>query len=172
MGSDELPIIPVGVKNAPFTLDLFARDCPPTQFVREFTVNGIEAIDAYRRRADSDYRGEIIWTVDPSYEQLGVQKLACINTGVGMSAAEMPEYLNDLVSSGKPQGLDRNYGIGATVSAAVGNAAGVIYASWQDGHGHGRTRPRQRRHVGNAAAPPSQRRRGSRGVGHRRASAN
>jgi hypothetical protein len=136
MGSDELPIIPVGVRNAPFTLDLFARDCPPTQFVREFTVNGIEAIDAYRRRADSDYRGEIIWTVDPSYEQLGVQKLACIDTGVGMSAADMPEYLNDLVSSGKPQGLDRNYGIGAKVSAAVGNAAGVIYASWQDGHGH------------------------------------
>lgn len=136
MAADELPIIPVGVRDAPFTLDLWARDCPRTQFLREFTVNGIEAIQAYREQVDSTYEGEVIWTVDPSYEQLGLTKLACIDTGVGMDPIEMPEYLNDLASSGKQQALDRNYGIGAKVSAAVANSYGVVYASWKDGLGH------------------------------------
>lgn len=136
MAAEELPIIPVGVRDAPFTLDLWARDCPPTQFVREFTVNGIEAIEAYRDRTDPTYEGEVIWTVDPSYEQLGLTKLACIDTGIGMDYVEMPEYLNDIASSGKQQGLDRNYGIGAKVSAAVANSYGVIYCSWKEGLGH------------------------------------
>jgi hypothetical protein len=134
--ADELPIIPVGVRDAPFALDLWARDCPPTQFVREFTVNGIEAVNEYRKQVDAAYAGEIVWTIDPNFEQLGVSKLACIDTGIGMSSTEMPEYLNDLASSGKQQRLDLNYGIGAKVSAAAANAHGVIYASWRDGHGH------------------------------------
>lgn len=136
MTADELPIIPVGVRDAPFTLDLWARDCPPTQFVREFTVNGIEAIQAYREQVDPTYEGEVIWTIDPSYEQLGLTKLACIDAGVAMDPVEMPEYLNDLASSGKQQALDRNYGIGAKVSAAVANSFGVVYSSWKDGLGH------------------------------------
>jgi hypothetical protein len=134
--SSDLPIIPIGVKNAPFTLDLFARDCPATQFVREFTINGIEAIETYRERHDPAYHGEVVWTIDPNLAQLGLTKLSCIDTGIGMSGEEMPEYLNDLVSSGKQQCLDRNYGIGAKVSAAVGNPDGVVYASWQGGRGH------------------------------------
>lgn len=136
MPVEELPIIPVGVRNAPFTLDLWARDCPPTQFVREFTVNGIEAIQAYRETVDASYEGEIVWTVDPNFARDGKVKLACIDTGIGMSAVEMPDYLNDLASSGKQQGLVLNYGIGAKVSAAVANARGVIYASWRQGAGH------------------------------------
>ena len=40
------------------------------------------------------------------------------------------------MSSGKPQGLDQNFGIGAKVSAAVGNSAGVVYGSWHGGRGH------------------------------------
>ena len=136
MSKEDLPIIPVGVKDAPFTLDLWARDCPPTQFIREFTVNGIEAIDAYRTQVDPTYEGDVIWTVDPNFEQLDQDKLACIDTGIGIHDLEMPDYLNELASSGKPQGLDRNYGIGAKVSAAVANAQGVVYASWQEGQGH------------------------------------
>jgi len=136
MNAEDLPIIPVGVRNAPFTLDLWARDCPPTQFVREFTVNGIESIQAYRETVDANYQGEVIWTVDPNFAQAGKAKLACIDTGIGMSALEMPDYLNDLASSGKQQGLALNYGIGAKVSAAVANARGVIYASWHNGAGY------------------------------------
>ncbi len=104
--------------------------------MREFTVNGIEAIEEYREQVDATYVGEIAWTIDPNFEQLGVNKLACIDTGIGMTSTEMPEYLNDLASSGKQQRLDLNYGIGAKVSAAVANAWGVIYASWRGAHGH------------------------------------
>ena len=135
-GTDELPIIPIGVKNAPFTLDLFAHDCPPTQFTREMTRNGIEAIEAYRETTDPEHGGEIIWTIDPLHELFGTRKLACIDTGVGMSAEEMTEYLNDLTASGKERGLEGNYGIGAKVSAAAVNPRGVMYLSWRDGAGH------------------------------------
>ena len=133
--SSDLPIIPIGVKNAPFALELFARDCPPTQFTREMTRNGIEAIEALRL-ADPDCRGEIIWTIDPLHAEFGVNKLACIDTGIGMSADEMTLYLNDLTASGKDRALDRNFGIGAKVSAAAVNPAGVIYLSWQNGIGN------------------------------------
>jgi hypothetical protein len=133
----ELPIIPVGVADAPFTLDLVAHGCPPTQFVREFTINGIEAIEAYRERVDASYEGEVIWTVDSEWERVGVCKLMCVDTGIGMGAAEMPTYLNDLASSGKRQGLAHNYGFGAKVSAAVGNGRGVIYRTWRAGERDG-----------------------------------
>jgi len=173
MAADELPIIPVGVRDAPFALDLWARDCPPTQFVREFTVNGIDAIEAYREQVDPTYEGDVIWTVDPSYDQLGLTKLACLDTGIGMEPVEMPEYLNDLASSGKQQGLDRNYGIGAKVSAAVANPLGVVYASWKGGRGHMVELgwARWRWHLGDAAAPPQKRRRSRRCPAVRRAQA-
>ena len=135
--AEDLPIIPIGVRDAPFTLDLVARDCPPTQFLREFTINGIEAIAAYREHVDPCFHGEVMWTIDPIQELDGRTKLCCVDTGIGMSAEEMPTYLNDLASSGKPRGLSLNYGLGAKVSAAVANPRGVIYMSWQhDGRGH------------------------------------
>jgi hypothetical protein len=136
MKTDDLPIVPIGVKSAPFTLNLFARDCPPLQFLREFTRNGVEAIEAYRAAIDHDYRGEVIWTFDRNlYELTGQTKLACIDTGIGMSAQELPGYINELAASGKSQGLADNYGIGAKVSAAPGNPRGVIYCTWRDGAG-------------------------------------
>lgn len=135
MTNEMLPIIPIGVRNAPFALELFARDCPPAQFTREMTCNGIEAIEAFRLR-DSAYNGEIVWTIDPLHAEFGVSKLACIDTGIGMSSEEMVLYLNDLTASGKSQALDRNFGIGAKVSAAAVNPAGVMYLSWQAGIGH------------------------------------
>lgn len=135
MTNEVLPIIPIGVRNAPFALELFARDCPPTQFTRETTRNGIEAIEVLRL-ASPDYMGEIIWTIDPLHAEFGVSKLACIDTGIGMSADEMALYLNDLTASGKSQALDRNFGLGAKVSAAAVNPAGVMYLSWQKGIGH------------------------------------
>ena len=133
--SDDLPIIPIGVKDAPFTFELFSHDCPPTQFVREMTRNGVEAIEAYRQ-FESGHAGEIVWTIDPLHKLFGTQKLACIDTGIGMTADEMTEYLNDLTASGKRRSLAGNYGIGAKVSAAAVNPRGVMYLSWQQGAGH------------------------------------
>lgn len=137
MSGNDLPIIPVGVSDAPFALDLWARDCPPSQFIREFTMNGIEAIESYRTLVDPNYEGEVVWTIDHALLELdGQTKLACVDTGIGMDSIEMPEYLNGLAASGKNQGLDRNFGIGAKVSAAVANPFGVVYASWKSGRGN------------------------------------
>ncbi len=136
MSHDQLPIVPIGVRSAPFTLDLIARDCPPLQFLREFTRNALEAIEAYRGSVDPDFNGEVIWTFDRNLHALtGQTKLACIDTGIGMSAQELPGYVNELAASGKTQGLADNYGIGAKVSAAPGNPRGVIYCTWRDGQG-------------------------------------
>jgi hypothetical protein len=45
------PVQPITVADASFTLNANARDCPPLQLAREFTINGLEAIGA-RRAAD------------------------------------------------------------------------------------------------------------------------
>src|SRR4051812_8068501 len=108
---DELPIIAVGVKDPAFTLDLMARECPRMQFLREYTKNGIEAIDAYRRAVDAGFDGSVVWTVAPAALGLPSPKLACIDTGIGMAADELPTYVNDLTSSGKIRSLHRNYGV-------------------------------------------------------------
>jgi hypothetical protein len=131
----DLPIIAIGVKDPGFTLDLMARECPPTQFVREYTKNGIEAVDAYRRLVDPDYRGKVLWTVAPDTLGLSAPKLAVIDSGIGMSADELPAYINDLTASGKTRSLHDNYGVGAKVSAARYNPAGVLYFTWRDGIG-------------------------------------
>lgn len=112
-----------------------ARECPPTQFVREYTKNGIEAIDAYRRLVDPAYCGKVLWTVAPETLGLPVPKLCVIDTGIGMTADELPAYVNDLTASGKTRSLHANYGVGAKVSAARYNPAGVLYFSWRDGIG-------------------------------------
>jgi hypothetical protein len=134
--SDELPIVPIGVKNAPFTLDLMVHDVAPLRFLREFTRNGIEAVEAFRGSADPDFHGEVIWTYDRNlYDLTGQRKLACIDTGNGMSAEELPSYVNELAASGKTQGLAENYGIGAKISAARTNPHGLIYCTWKEGSG-------------------------------------
>lgn len=131
----DLPIIAIGVQDPGFTLDLMARECPPSQFVREYTKNGIEAIDAYRRLVDPAYCGRVLWTVAPDALGLSAPKLCMIDTGIGMTADELPAYVNDLTASGKTRSLHANYGVGAKVSAARYNPAGVLYFSWRDGIG-------------------------------------
>ncbi len=117
-------------------LEAMARDCPPLQFLREFTRNAIEAIEAYGDVAGPDYRGEIMWTLDRNlFDLTGQRKLCCIDTGIGMAADELPLYINNLAASGKAQALDKNYGIGAKVSAGPQNPDGLIYCSWKEGVG-------------------------------------
>ena len=85
-----LPIIEIGVQDPAFTLDLMARECPPLQFLREYTKNGIEAIEAYRQHVDPAYQGKVIWTVAPTRRPRAepkAPKLCCIDTGIGMTSA-------------------------------------------------------------------------------------
>lgn len=119
------------VHNTGFMLDRLGKDCSPLQFLREVTQNSIDAI-----RVTSEGQGEVIWDVDWNrYDLTGVYKLACIDTGIGMTGDEMLQYINMLSSSTHVQSHEANYGVGAKVAAATRNHAGLIYLSWKDGVG-------------------------------------
>jgi hypothetical protein len=120
--------LPMGVDNIGFLIDRYGKDCAPLQFLRELTQNAIEAIQ------ETGGPGDVIWDVDWNhYDLTGVFKLACIDTGVGMTGEEMVQYINHLSSSTREQAHDKNFGVGAKVAAATRNHAGLIYLSWKDG---------------------------------------
>jgi hypothetical protein len=120
------------VANTGFMLDRLGQDCGPLQFLRELTQNSIEAI-----RQLPDQQGEIVWDVDWNrYDLTGIYKVACIDTGIGMTGEEMLEYINKLSSSMYMQAFDANYGVGAKIAAATRNHAGLIYLSWKESAGY------------------------------------
>ena len=119
------------VDNTGFMLDRLGKDCSPLQFLRELNHNSMDAI-----RVTLEGKGEVIWDVDWNRHDLtGVYKLACIDTGIGMTGDEMLQYINMLSSSTHVQSHEANYGVGAKVAAATRNHAGLIYLSWKDGVG-------------------------------------
>jgi hypothetical protein len=128
-----MSVRPITVANASFTLDANARDCPPLQFVREFTINGLEAIAARRAQAGMSNPGvdRVVWRAFTELaDKLAAPKLACIDTGIGMTPDEMDRYIRSLASTSKRQALDGNYGWGAKISAAEANPVGLTYISW------------------------------------------
>lgn len=107
------------------------RDCTPTQFVREFTMNSIEAV---QRTGEA---GKVF--VDANWhllDSLETHKICFIDTGDGMTGDEMIEHLNNLSSSGGVRNAYENYGMGAKIAALTRNHLGVIYESWKDGIGN------------------------------------
>lgn len=122
---------PMEVENMGFLLDRLGADCAPLQFLRELTVNSIEAFQTL-----PDKSGEIIWDFDHNtYDLQGFHKLSIIDTGVGMTGPEMKQYINRLSSSGRLQSVEGNYGVGAKIAAATRNHSGVVYLSWKNGKG-------------------------------------
>jgi hypothetical protein len=120
------------VANIGFMVDRFGEDCAPLQFVRELTQNSLEAIQTL-----PDKQGEVVWDVDWNrFELTGTYKLACIDTGTGMTGEEMLTYINKLSSSMHHQAFDGHFGVGAKIAAATRNHAGLIYLSWKDGVGY------------------------------------
>jgi hypothetical protein len=123
--------LPMSVANMTFLVNRLGEDCAPLQFVRELTQNALEACAAV-----ADGPREVVWDVDWNYYQLsGVLKLACIDTGLGMTGPEMVQYINQLSSSIHEQGVDANFGVGAKIAAAPRNPHGLVYTSWKDGIG-------------------------------------
>jgi hypothetical protein len=119
------------VRNLGFLIDKLGADCGPLQFVRELTKNAIQAVES-----SPTGKGEIIWDYSHlHYKEQGVLKQAIIDTGVGMTGPEMVEYINQLSSSGHVQSHTENFGVGAKISAATRNHAGVVYLSWKAGKG-------------------------------------
>jgi hypothetical protein len=123
--------LPLTVANTGFLLDRMGQDCHPLQFLRELTQNSIESI----LRTD-EKKGEIIWDVDwKHYNEKGYYKISITDTGDGMTGDQMVKYINQLSSSVSEQSFIGNYGVGAKISAATRNHAGLIYLSWRGGKG-------------------------------------
>jgi hypothetical protein len=116
------------VDNTGFLLDRMGKDCAPLQYIRELTQNAIEAIAKAGRE-----EGVISWEADIARSPAGVAKLSITDNGIGMSGEEMIRYINTLSSSGARQALDGNYGVGAKITAATRNPAGLLYLSWKEG---------------------------------------
>jgi len=116
---------PMGVENIGFMLERLGRDCDDLQFLRELTMNSLEAGAT-----------QIVWDYDRAiYDISGAYKLCCVDNGHGMSGEEMRRYINQLSASRHEQAFDGNFGVGAKVAAATRNPAGLIYQSWKDGKG-------------------------------------
>jgi hypothetical protein len=108
------------------------RDCPPTQYLREFLKNAIEAC---QRTTESDNQ----ITIDLNPEVLETQnlyKIAFTDNGDGMTGEQMLTLLNSLSASGAVANEHQNYGVGAKISAMTRNHAGILYESWKGGVGH------------------------------------
>ena len=123
------------VGSTTFLVERIAADCAPLQWVRELTQNSFEAIMRHR---ESGWSGEglIEWDVDWSLvEKSGIYKLQITDNGCGMTGEEIEEYINRLSSSGGIQSDEKNYGIGAKITAGVQNPIGLTYKSWKNGAG-------------------------------------
>ena len=117
--------------NVSWGVDLMHKDCAHLQYLREFTENGIQAIE------DTNNPGQIIWTFDRNWHNSnGSYKATMIDNGVGMTGREIAQYINKIFSSGKQLGLNKNYGIGAKIAAAPINPRGIEYWTWKDGIGY------------------------------------
>jgi hypothetical protein len=126
----------MGADNITFLIDKLGEECSPTQQLREFVQNGCEAIQRVQAE-DPEYQGRIVIDFDPDWtKDYGAPKLAIIDNGDGMYAAELQRYMNNLSSSGSTQALDANYGVGAKIASLSLNPEGVIFESWKGGAGH------------------------------------
>lgn len=112
-------------------IERLGRDCTPTQYVREYTQNSIEAIE--RTGKPGTVLIDANWDL---YEAKEVHKLTFIDSGDGMTCDEMRDHLNNLSSSGHADNVFENYGVGAKIASLTRNHAGIIYDSWKNGEGN------------------------------------
>lgn len=118
----------MGVANVGFLIENLGKDAGELQYLRELVQNGIESI----ARSPHQEVGQI--QID--FEEIeGVKKLRITDNGCGMTPDEVRENINKLSASGGVQAFDKNFGIGAKITAAVRNPHGVIYKTWKDGEG-------------------------------------
>ena len=131
--NEGVSIEPLQIKSEriPFILKQLGNEMLPEQFLREFTQNSIEAIQA------AGGEGHIYWQNDPNFENAhGAPKLSIVDNGVGMSSEELMEYMDNLWESSKNQSLDGNFGIGARLASLESNPLGVVVQSWKHGKGN------------------------------------
>jgi len=118
----------MGVANVGFLIENLGKDAGELQYLRELVQNSFESI--LRAQRPDEGRVEI------DYEEIeGVRKLRITDNGIGMTADEVRDNINRLSASGGTQAFDKNFGIGAKITAAVRNPYGVMYKAWKDGEG-------------------------------------
>jgi hypothetical protein len=118
----------MGVSNVGFLIENLGKDAGPLQFLRELVRNAIESIE--RRGSFSCGRIEV------DFEEVeGIRKLRITDNGIGMTAEDVRQNINFLSASSGTQAFDKNFGIGAKITAAVRNPHGVMYKAWKDGIG-------------------------------------
>lgn len=136
--------MPIELRQAAFLLERLAADCAPLQEYRELTRNSLEAIDRAVEAGSVPPKGhQIFWDVewhalDAQIEagEKHIYKLSVWDTGDGMTGEEMVKYINHLSSSVGVQALDRNFGVGAKITAGVSNPVGLVYTSYKNGEVH------------------------------------
>ncbi len=117
----------MGVTNVGFLIENLGKDAGELQYLRELVQNGIESII---RTGNPEGQIEI------DFEEIdGIKKLRITDNGIGMSPDDVQTNINQLSASTGPQGFDKNFGIGAKITAAVRNPYGVMYKAWKDGEG-------------------------------------
>lgn len=108
------------------------RDCPPSQYLREFLKNSIEAC---QRTAEPNCQISLDFNHN-IHQKTGYFKIAFTDNGDGMSPEQMLNLLNNLSASGSVTNEYVNYGVGAKISAMTRNHIGIQYESWQNGVGY------------------------------------
>jgi len=122
--------------NQTFFLEKLGRDCEPLQYIRELTVNSIQAIQERMKNNTDNYLGQIIWDVDWQFlKHFGTYKLQISDNGTGMTPEHIRERIRDLATSGRTQSYKENFGVGAKITAGVLNPYGLVYKSWVDDKG-------------------------------------
>lgn len=123
---------PITLANTAAFLRLMARQCKPWHWVREFTMNALEAkgVDHVQWDVDWNHVEECVRQGKPP-----VYRATIWNTGCGMTEAELVKYIGALSSSSKTMDVRDHHGMGARVSAAWHNKKGIVWMSWVDGVG-------------------------------------
>lgn len=117
----------MGVNDVGFLIESLGADAAPLQYVRELVQNELESIGRAgieNGQIEIDYR-----------DVKGVRKLRITGNGAGMTPDEVSNNLNRLSASGGIQAFDKNFGIGAKITAGTRNPHGVMYEAWKDGLG-------------------------------------
>ena len=120
----------LAVANPTFLLERLGSECGDLQFLRELTVNGLDAIAAQL--------GRVVWDLDWQRLEASagkVRKLTVTDTGTGMRPDQLGRHINQLASSSREQSHTANFGVGAKVAAGSRNPHGLEYRSWHQGQG-------------------------------------
>ena len=117
----------MGVHDVGFLIENLGADAAPLQYIRELVQNELESIaraGVSNGQIEIDYR-----------DVKGVRKLRITGNGTGMTPDEVADNLNRLSASGGVQAFDKNFGIGAKITAGTRNPHGIMYEAWKDGMG-------------------------------------